>query len=68
MPDENGTEATRPDAPSAEESIFGDAANDTAAAGIEEQDANAKAEKDIQDSDNAGEPADAETQAGRRRN
>ena len=26
MPDENGTEATRPDAPSADESLFGDAA------------------------------------------
>ena len=32
MPDENGTEATRSDAPSADESLFGDAANDTAAA------------------------------------
>ena len=33
MPDENGTEATRSDGPSADESLFGDAANDTEAAG-----------------------------------
>ena len=39
MPDENGTEATRSDAPSADESLFGDAANDTAAAVADEQDA-----------------------------
>ena len=32
MPDETGTEATRSDAPSADESLFGDAADDAAAA------------------------------------
>ena len=37
MPDEIGTETTRSDAPSADESLFGDAADDAAAA--EEQDA-----------------------------
>ena len=40
MPDETGTEATRSDAPSADESLFGDAADDTAAASVEEQDPN----------------------------
>ena len=39
MPDENGTKATRSDAPSADESLFGDAANDTEAAVADEQDA-----------------------------
>ena len=38
MPDENGTEPTRSDAPSADESLFGDAADDTAAAVVEEED------------------------------
>ena len=45
MPDENGTEATRPDAVSVEESIFGDAAekaDDAPAAVVEEQDASEK--------------------------
>ena len=40
MPDENGTEATRSNAPSADESLFGDAANDTAAAVDQEEDSN----------------------------
>ena len=40
MPDEVGTEATRSDAPSADDSLFGDAAEDTAQAVTEEQDAN----------------------------
>ena len=39
MPDDNGTEAIRSDAPSADESLFGEAADDTAAA-ADEQDAN----------------------------
>ena len=38
MPDENGTEVTRPDAPSADESLFGEAADETPAAAAEEQD------------------------------
>ncbi len=39
MPDETGTEATQSDAPSADESLFGEPADDTAAA-ADEQDAN----------------------------
>ena len=58
MPDETGTEATRSDAPSADESLFGDAADDAAAAVAEEQDANEETEQDPQDAD------DAEGQAG----
>ena len=37
MPDETGTEATRSDAPSVDESLFGDAADDAAAAVAAEQ-------------------------------
>ena len=62
MPDENGTEATRQDAASAEESIFGDAAekaDDAPAAVAEEQ----KAEQERQGSDDAGKPADAKDDA-----
>ena len=59
MPDETGTEATRSDAPSADESLFGDAADDAAA---EEQDANEETAQDPQGSDdveeNAGSPED----------
>ena len=39
MPDEVGTEATRSDAPSADESLFDEAADDTEAAVAGEQDA-----------------------------
>ena len=39
MPDEVGTKATRSDVPSADESLFGDAADDTEAAVADEQDA-----------------------------
>ena len=38
MPDETGTEATRSDVPSADESLFGEAADDTEAAAVDEQD------------------------------
>ena len=54
MPDETGTEATRSDAPSADDSLFGDAADDTPAAVVEEQDANKEAEQEPQGSDDAG--------------
>ncbi len=57
MPDEIGTEATRPDAPSADDALFGDSADkadDTAATVAEEQ--------DTQGSDATGEPAVAEEQ------
>ena len=57
MPDENGTEATRSDAPSADESLFGDAANDTAAAVADEQDADeetAQEPEGVDDAEGAG--------------
>ena len=57
MPDDNGTEATRSDAPSVDESLFGDAADGAAQAVAEEQDANEVVEKDRQGSDDAGEQA-----------
>ena len=57
MPDEVGTEATRSDAPSADESLFGDAADDTAAAVADEQDANEEVAEDPQGSDDAEEQA-----------
>ena len=67
MPDETGTETTRSDAPSADESLFGDAADDAAAAVADEQgpgeetaqdgqgtyDASVKAADDPQGSDDA---------------
>ena len=40
MPDEVGTEATRSDLPSADESLFGDAADDRAAPVVQKEDAN----------------------------
>ena len=52
MPDEVGTEAARSDAPSADDSLFGDAADDAAA---DEQDANEETAQDAQGSDDAGE-------------
>ena len=59
MPDETGTEATRSDALSADESLFGDAADDAAAAAADEQDANEESAQDPQDSDDAEEQAGA---------
>ena len=62
MPDEVGTEATRSDGPSADESLFGDAADDTAAASAEEQDSKGETAQETQVSDNAeddaGQPGD----------
>ena len=57
MPDETGTEATRSDAPSADESLFGDTSDDAAQAVAEEQDASEETEQDPQGSDDAGEQA-----------
>ena len=57
MPDETGTEATRSDAPSADESLFDEAADDTEAAVAGEQDADKETAQDPQDSDDAGEQA-----------
>ena len=53
MPDDNGTETTRSDAPSADESLFGDPADDAAAAVADEQDANEETEQDTQGADDA---------------
>ncbi len=55
MPDEIGTEATRPNAPSVEDSLFGETA-DTPAAPIEEQDAAEETEQGQDTPDAAGEP------------
>ena len=57
MPDETGTETTRSDAPSADESLFGDAADYTAAAAAEEQAANEETEQDPEGADDAEEQA-----------
>ena len=53
MPDDNGTEATRSDAPSADESLFGEAADDTEAAVADEQDANEETAQNPQGADDA---------------
>ena len=60
MPDATGMEATRSDAPSADESLVGDAADDTAAAAAEEQDANEETEQDPEGADDAEEQAVAD--------
>ena len=67
MPDEVGTEATRSDAPSADDSLFGDKADDTPATAAEEkdsddavadeQDSNEESAQDSQGADDAGEQA-----------
>ncbi len=57
MPDDNGTETTRSDAPSVDESLFGEAADDTEAAVADEQDADEETAQDPQDSDDAEEQA-----------
>ena len=57
MPDETGTQTTRPDAPSADESLFGDAADDAAAAVADGQDANEETVQDPQGPDDAEEQA-----------
>ena len=57
MPDENGTEATRSDALSADESLFGDAADDTPATVAEDQDANEETEQDPEGPDDVEEEA-----------
>ena len=57
MPEEVGTETTRPDAPSADDSPFVDAVDHTAAATIEQQVANGEREQDPQGSDDGEEQA-----------
>ena len=54
MPDETGTETTRSDALSAEEILFGDAAEDAATAAAEEEDLEAEAAQDLKGPDDAG--------------
>ncbi len=65
MPDKVGTEATCSDAPSVDDDLFGDAAaDDKAAVSVDEQNADGEAPQETQhDSDDAGEPADAEAEA-----
>ena len=57
MPDEVGTETTRADAPSTDESLFGDAADNAAAAVADDQDAGGESEQDPQGTDDAEEQA-----------
>ena len=59
MPDEIGTEATRSDASSVDERLFGDAADDAAAAIVEGEESKAETAQDRQDPDDAGEQAGA---------
>ncbi len=65
MPEEVGTEATRSDAPSAEDAPFGDAvaADDRPAAPVEGEDANGRDEQDPQGSDDAKAAADEPAQS-----
>ena len=58
MPDETGTQTTHSDAPSVDESLFGDTAGDTEAAVADEEDSNKETAQEAQGSD------DAEDQAG----
>ena len=63
MPDEVGTEATRSDAPSLDDDLFGDAAaDDKAAVSVDEQNANGEAPQDAQGSDDAAAKAPQDTQ------
>ena len=57
MPDETGTETTRSDGPSADDSLFGEVADDTEAAVAEEQDADEETAQGGQGSGDAGEQA-----------
>ena len=64
MPDEIGTETARSDAPSADESLFGDAADDAAAAVVEGEDSSEETGQDPKASDDAeGEAGASETDA-----
>ena len=57
MPDENATKATRSDAPSADESLFGDPVEDGAAQVVQEEDSNDAA---LDEPDGGGETAQDE--------
>ena len=58
MPDETGTETTCSDAPNTNESLFGDAADDTAAAVADEQDVPQDPQGSDDAEDQAGQPED----------
>ena len=60
MPDENGTEAARSDAPSADETPIGDAADDKTAAAVDEPDSDAENAPEQQAADDTGEKVEAE--------
>ena len=55
MPDDNGMETTRSDGPSADDSLFGEAADDTEAAVVEEEDPKGETAQDGQSSGDAEE-------------
>ena len=57
MPDETGTETTRSDAPGADDSLFGDAADGTETAVADEQGADEEGAQDPQGTDDAEEQA-----------
>ena len=57
MADETGTVTTRSDAPSADESLFGDAAEGTSVAAADEQDAKEETAEAPEGSEDAGEQA-----------
>ena len=57
MPDETGTVTTRSDVPSVDESLFGDAAENTAVAAADEQDAKEETAGAPEGSEDAGEQA-----------
>ena len=60
MPDEIGKEATRSDAPSADETPIGDTADDKTAAAVDEQDSDAENVPEQQAADDTGEKVEAE--------
>ena len=62
MPDEVGTEETRSDAPSTDDSPFGEAADDKAVPAVEEEDSTDRTEQDGRGSEDAGEQ-DAKAEA-----
>ena len=57
MPDENGTDTTRSDAPGADDALFGEAADDKDAAAADEQDSDAENAQGQQAAGDAGEQA-----------
>ena len=63
MPDEIGTEAARSDAPSADETPIGDAADDKTAAAVDEQDSDAENAPEQQAADDTGEKVGADKEA-----